>query len=122
MHSPSVKMLRWEGRPKRLAYRVGCTPHVRTGSSDFSPQLSLHRAQGKKAAVPLYKVLTIPGLESNSGPTNAEVTCVLTTEHVDPTSKPGCRQKVLTIFSKESDALQAMYICCFRQHLGERII
>jgi len=38
-----------------------------------SLQLFLHRASGKKAAVPIYKVLLRPGRESSPQPTSTEV-------------------------------------------------
>ena len=47
---------------------------------------STHRAPGKKATVPIYKVLVRPGRESNSRPTSTEVDALTTRTQASPGS------------------------------------
>jgi len=58
----------------RFVWCSGCVPY----------SSSAHRAPGKKATVPIYKVLVIPGQESNARPTTAqEDALTTTTRHVE---------------------------------------
>ena len=55
---------------------------------------SVHRAPGKKATVPIYKVLVRPGQESTSRPTSTEADALTTTP------RAGVAKSLITLSKK----------------------
>jgi len=68
----SMKVYRWRRRPRRLDFTKGCISHVRTDLRATFPLFSLLHAPGKKATIPIYKVLLRSRLKSKSRLTSTE--------------------------------------------------